>query len=236
MRRLLVMVVLLCLTATMALAQDPVKVDPKHYKVDVDNAQVRILRITIGPHEKTPMHEHPASATVWLTDANGKLTSSDGKTEEFHMTAGQVQWSGPEKHWGENTSDKPLELIQVELKSSGAKTAAAQGWIDPVTVDPKHYKVELENDQVRVLRYTAGPHEKSAMHDHPAYIVVAVADGKTQFTLPDGKTREATIKAGQATWNGPEKHASENLGDKPAEAVLIELKGGSMPAAPPAKK
>ncbi len=236
MRRLLVMVVLLGLTATMALAQDPVKVDPKHYKVEFDNAQVRILRITIGPHEKTPMHEHPASAAVWLTDANGKLTSSDGKTEEFHMKAGQTQWSGPEKHWGENTSDKPLELIQVELKSSGAKAAAAKGWIDPLTVEPKHYKVELENDQVRVLRYKAGPHEKSVMHDHPAYIVVTFAEGRTKFTLPDGKTREATSKAGQATWNGPEKHGSENLSDKPVEAVLIELKGGSIAAAPPAKK
>lgn len=236
MRRVLLFAALLCLAALPLAAQDPVKVDPKHYKVEVDNAQVRILRITIGPHEKTPMHEHPASATVWLTDANGKLTISDGKTEELHMKAGQAQWSGPEKHWGENTSDKPFELIQVELKSSGAKAAAAKGWVDPVAVDPKHYAVEAENDQVRVLRYKAGPHEKSVMHDHPAYIVVALADGKTKFTLPDGKTREAAIKARQATWNGPEKHASENLSDKPAEAVLIELKGGSMPAAPPAKK
>ncbi len=225
MRKLLFVVVFLCLAATMALAQDPVKVDPKHYKVEVENAQVRILRITVGPHEKTPMHEHPAGVVVWLTDANGKLTTAEGKTEEFHTQAGQAEWSGPEKHWGENTSDKPLEVIQVELKRPGAKATATAGWVDPAAAEPKHYKVEFENDQVRVLRYAAGPHGKSAMHDHPAHIVVTFGEGQTRFTLPDGKTREATSKAGQVTWNESEKHATENLSARPVGAVLIELKG-----------
>lgn len=230
MRRLLVLVVLLCLTATMALAQDPVKADPKHYRVEVENAQVRILRITIGPHEKTPMHEHPASVAVWLTDASGTITSSDGKAQDFQVKAGQTEWSGPEKHWGVNTSDKGFELIQVEMKGPGGKAVAAKGWTDPVALEPQHYKVEHENDQVRVVRFKAGPHAKSAMHDHPAYVVVALTGGKTRFTLPDGKTREGALKARQTAWNGPEKHSSENLSDTPVEAILIELKGGTMPA------
>jgi hypothetical protein len=29
-------------------AQDPVKVDSKHYKVETENKQVRVLRITYG--------------------------------------------------------------------------------------------------------------------------------------------------------------------------------------------
>jgi hypothetical protein len=33
---------------------------------------------------------------------------------------------------------------------------------DPVKVDPKHYKVEFENDRVRVVRIKYGPGEKSA--------------------------------------------------------------------------
>ena len=43
---------------------------------------------------------------------------------------------------------------------------------DPVRVDPKHYKVEVENDQVRVLRIKYGPHEKSVMHGHPSTVAV----------------------------------------------------------------
>jgi hypothetical protein len=41
-------------------AQDPVKVDPKHYKVEAENKQVRVLRSTYGPGEKSVMHGHPA--------------------------------------------------------------------------------------------------------------------------------------------------------------------------------
>ena len=37
-------------------------------------------------------------------------------------------------------------------------------------VDRELLSVELENERVRVLRIKYGPHEKSAMHDHPASV------------------------------------------------------------------
>ena len=47
------------MTAAPAMAQDPAKVDAKHYKLEFENDQVRVLRITYGPGEKSVMHEHP---------------------------------------------------------------------------------------------------------------------------------------------------------------------------------
>jgi quercetin dioxygenase-like cupin family protein len=96
---------------------------------------------------------------------------------------------------------------------------------DPVKVAPKQCKVEFENAQVRVLRWKVGPHEKTAMHEHPAMVTIALTAGETRFTLPDGTTREVKTKAGQVTWRPPEKHSSESLGDKPSELVQVELKG-----------
>jgi len=98
---------------------------------------------------------------------------------------------------------------------------------DAVKVDPKHYKVEFENDKVRVLRITYGPHEKSVMHEHPANVAVFLTDGQTRFTLPDGKTQDAPAKAGATEWDGGGKHLPENVGDKPFELILVELKGKS---------
>lgn len=95
---------------------------------------------------------------------------------------------------------------------------------DPVKLDPKHYKVEFENDQVRVLRITYGPHEKSVMHDHPANVAVFLTDGHAQFTLHDGKTVDAPIKAGTTQWDPGGQHLPENVGDKPFELVVVELK------------
>ena len=35
---------------------------------------------------------------------------------------------------------------------------------DLTQLDPKHYRVEFADDQVRVWRVALGPHEKGAMH------------------------------------------------------------------------
>ena len=95
---------------------------------------------------------------------------------------------------------------------------------DPVAVDPKHYKVELENERVRVLRIKYGPHEKSVMHEHPASVAVFITDGHAKFTLPDGTSQDSNSKAHDATWADAGKHLPENVGDKPFEVIVVELK------------
>jgi quercetin dioxygenase-like cupin family protein len=99
-----------------AKAQDPVKVDPKHYKVEVENKQVRVLRISYGPHEKSVMHGHPGTVAVFLSEGRARFTFPDGKAEERSWTAGQSLFIPAETHLPENLTDKPLELVLVELK------------------------------------------------------------------------------------------------------------------------
>jgi quercetin dioxygenase-like cupin family protein len=96
---------------------------------------------------------------------------------------------------------------------------------DPLEVDPQHYKVEFENERVRVIRIRYAPGEKSVMHSHPASVVVFLTDTYGQFTYPDGKTEEARGQAGQVLWSPPETHLPENLGDQPFEVLQIELRG-----------
>jgi quercetin dioxygenase-like cupin family protein len=116
------MLALQLLPAVPVVAQDAVVADPKHYQVELENDEMRVLRITYGPHEKSVMHEHPANVAVALTDVNGKFTLPDGKTVGELMKAGTVQWDAGGTHLPENVSDQPLELILVELK--GKRTAA----------------------------------------------------------------------------------------------------------------
>ena len=123
MPKSLLLAALLVLVSFTAMAQDAVKVDPKHYKVEQENNQVRVLRIHYGPHEKSVMHEHPASVAVFLTDGDSKFTTPDGKTTEAHVKSGQIMWEDAGKHLPENTGGKPFDLILVELK---AKRAAAK--------------------------------------------------------------------------------------------------------------
>jgi quercetin dioxygenase-like cupin family protein len=101
-------------------AQDPVKVDPKHYKVEFENNEVRILRINYGPGEKSVMHVHPETVAVFLTDQKATFTTPDGKTTEVDAKAGEVKSLPAGAHLPQNIADKPMELILVEFKNKSA--------------------------------------------------------------------------------------------------------------------
>ncbi len=111
--------------ATIASAQDAVKVDPKHYKVESENAQVRVLRVHYGPHEKSVMHSHPASVAVFLTDGSMRFTDADGKTQDVKVTKGQVQTEAAQVHNPENIGDKPFDVIVIELKGEAPPASTA---------------------------------------------------------------------------------------------------------------
>ena len=112
-------------------------------------------------------------------------------------------------------------LFAILIFGSFTQTALAQ---DATKVDSTHYKVEFENDQVRVVRISYGPGEKSVMHEHPDGVVVFLTDAGVKFTFPDGTTEESTVKAGQTGWASAVKHLPENTGDKPSEVILIKIK------------
>ena len=57
----------LALLATTALAQTPQPL-PKNYQTILDNSDVLVMRVHYGPHEKVPVHNHPAIPTVFGPD------------------------------------------------------------------------------------------------------------------------------------------------------------------------
>ena len=117
MRRILFLAVFVLTVAVPVLAQDPVKVDAKHYKVEFENANVRVLRIKYGPHEKSVMHYHPNSIAIAQTTSRVRFNLPGGKSEERDMTAGQAIWAPAGRHLPENLGDSDMEVILVELKA-----------------------------------------------------------------------------------------------------------------------
>ena len=102
-------------------AQDAAKVDPKHYTVVTENAQVRILKVHYGPHEKSVMHSHPATVAVFLTDAKVTFNLPGGKKQDVVLKAGEAQYSAATTHLPENTGETGMDAIVVELKGHTAK-------------------------------------------------------------------------------------------------------------------
>lgn len=95
---------------------------------------------------------------------------------------------------------------------------------DPVTLDPEHYKVEVENERIRAIRISYEPGDKSKMHSHPASVAVLLTDADVRYTYPDGSTEDIHGKAGQVMWLPPTTHQPENVGDNRFELIEIEMK------------
>ncbi|MBZ5707328.1 MAG: cupin domain-containing protein [Acidobacteriia bacterium] len=115
----------------------------------------------------------------------------------------------------------PKLFWAVVLACLALNAALAQ---DPTKVESKHYKLAFENEWVEVVDVHYGPHEKSALHDHPGGVVVVLTEGHLRFTDQNGNKREVYAKAGESRWFPPLKHRVENLGDTAYNAVYIGIK------------
>ena len=124
--------------------------------------------------------------------------------------------------------------MRSKLFWTGAFVCLAAAFVqgqDPTKVEPKHYKLDFENDRVQVVSVHYGPHEKSSLHEHPGGVVVILTEAHLRFTDDSGKTREIDSKPGEARWYPPFKHRVENLGDTSYDAVYVGLKGKPTAAA-----
>jgi quercetin dioxygenase-like cupin family protein len=98
---------------------------------------------------------------------------------------------------------------------------------DPTKVEPKHYKLDFENDRVQVVSVHYGAHEKSALHEHPGGVVVVITAGHLKFIDEKGKVTEVFAKPGEARWFAPFKHTVENVGDTAYNAVYVGIKSSA---------
>jgi quercetin dioxygenase-like cupin family protein len=209
----------LCAVAAALMAVETVK-------TPIDNDDVRVLDVVVQPHEKTSMHEHKANRVmIYRTAGAQNFEYESGKHSLLTFTANQVMWSPIEgKHIAEVATETPVNIIEIELKKPGAGLRVTTA-IDPLKVDPKHYRLEFENDQVRVFRAHYGPRESTPMHEHQLHrIIVYLTDSNTRVTSADGKVEVTQHKAGDIVEGGPARHSEQNLSDKPLETIVTELK------------
>jgi quercetin dioxygenase-like cupin family protein len=115
----------------------------------------------------------------------------------------------------------PKQVWVVAVVCLALNSALAQ---DPLKVESKHYSLAFENESVQVVNVHYGPHEKSALHDHPGGVVIILTGGHLRFTDQNGVVREVFAKPGESRWFPPLKHRVENLGDTIVNSIYIGIK------------
>jgi quercetin dioxygenase-like cupin family protein len=118
-------VVFVCLAIHAVLAQDPTKVEPKHYKLAFENESVQVVNVHYGPHEKSGMHDHPGGVVVVLTAGHLKFTDQDGKTKEVYAKPGESRWYPAFKHKVENLGDTTYDAVYIGMKTKSPMGKAA---------------------------------------------------------------------------------------------------------------
>lgn len=175
------------------------------YQVSFENDYVRIVNVTI-PAGQEPTEYTPAALPLIRIGLDSRKTCYVDSSSRHELA---------------RASEKAVREIRVELKAAPPAKALT---LDAVRIDPARYKVDFENEIVRVVRLGFGPREKGVMVEHPSRVLATLTDVSVKLFFQDGKMDERGALAGVAAWLDGETLLTENASDQPLEVVLVEPK------------
>jgi hypothetical protein len=179
-----------------------------------DTPQVHVYVATLASHTPVPSRTGHATNRVLIYLDTGTMTRQDGsdKVQKLEFHRGDVRWRPASGAYvAENISDHPIRILEIDLKGKPGGPAPVTK-LDPTVVDAKHYKIEFENDQVRILRVHYDPHDKGELHEHILNRVVLYLNDQ-----PGAKADDVRI-------SGAGTHTEQNAADQPADRIAVELK------------
>jgi len=185
---------------------------------------VRVFRESLAPRAKSGTRPHPATVFVYLSDAHERLLGRDGSAKDVRRKYGETTYVDARTYAVENVSNAAINAVVIELKDQPGHPNPPSLALDPVKLDAKHHPVLLENERVRVLHTILVPHLKSPRHEHPHYVVVYLTELHTTQALPDGRVIDNPRSAGEIAWKDATTHVTENIGERTADEIQVELK------------
>jgi len=213
--------VLSCCSA-FAAAQDPTKAAPDSYKLQFENAWIRVFRVHYAPHSKVPVHDHSRfpAGYVYLVDSGPVkfihtgwdepvLTRPPTKAGSFRLSP--TRFEG-ETHAVENPSDTASDFLRIEIMTEAPDRKSLVGRFNAFSGDRKRglNKVEFENSQLRVTRIISKPGE-------PLNIVATDSGPSLLVILSNG---DGDLAAGQTFWLAANETKSF---DKGAQLELLRF-------------
>ena len=193
----------------------------------LDNPKVRVMHVLIAPGETAALEDQKLDRVIlWLQGGSAERILSGGKSKNISWKQNEAQWEPASslQRVRLNGNDS-VGAIVVELKSKGDPRKAATSPQNPWVVDPKHYRIDLENDSVRVTRVNIGPKESTPLHEHSLNRVVVYLTALDFQIDPEGKPPERSVLAtGAVAWGVPVRHTEHNLSDHTFQAIVVEPK------------
>ena len=205
---------------TPSFAQDPVTVDPSHYRVEFEDEHVRVLRVRLEPGREVMAHDHPDAVLVYFTaDLQGR------------MPPAEAEWQAASVHEPENAARTWFEAVLVELKQAAPQEAAPSAVAkeaDPYGMGTRVTRL-IDNARVTVSKYRLAPMargERRPCHLNEAVIVYLrggyMADATGRFGPYYDRLK---VRRGQLeVLSADTPYRLSSMGYDPIEFVVIQLK------------
>ncbi len=142
--RLFCAAAIVCLAVNFAVAQDPTKVEPRHYRLHFETERVVVIDIHYGPHEKSELHDHPGGVVVNLTAGHLRFTDQNGKVHEVFAKAGESRWFPPVRHRVENLGDETYNAVYIAIKGKVNTASTRPDQVSPAIAE-QMAKVVMEH-------------------------------------------------------------------------------------------
>lgn len=202
-------------------AQDPVAIDPTHYKVLVDNASVRVLSVNYAVGATSKMHDHPDTIVIPLVASKVRFNTPDGKFTDADMPNESGKYSPAGKHSPTNIGTAAIRGILVEFKGAAPGKAVL-----PTSRPGLTFTVLAEGPRAMAYKTTAAPDFAEAAGTKHDFDQVVIALGAAQMSLAiAGKPARTTWARGDVEFIGRGvAHEAKNTGGKPVDMVIVSIR------------
>jgi hypothetical protein len=182
---------------------DETPADANRVQPDPDNKHIRVVRYTVPPNGEIhlPKLAHE-SLLICLRGTSLKQVTEDHADET--CDAGGALWErGGTAYSVINSDESPAELMAIELKDSyeSGQISAPSSERDPISLDPRHIHVVLENEHVRLSHIQLAPRQGTEESQFLMRLTIALRPLHAEVAVAQGKSTEITEAPGTATWH-----------------------------------
>ncbi len=206
--------------SALVLAQDPVKTEPKNYTVVLENAAVRVLKVSYAAGAKGPMHSHPDALVIGLGPSKARFTLPDKTAIESDLPNEGAMYTPAGSHAVEVLSKTGVNALVVELKGPGGKAVL------PASREGMVIKTLAEGPRAMAYRVTAAPtfaEPAGSKHDYDQLVIALGTSG--MWLSIDGKPTKTSWARGDVQFIGRgTPHESKNTGGKPIDFIIVAIK------------
>ena len=209
--------------------QDGLVAYPDVYKVQFENAYVRLVRVRLPGNARLATHTHPAGIMlhVYFNDADPVQFNHDGYPNDVtrppvRARSYRVGRAKPETHAVNNMGPGLSDYMRVELKTTGDEGMLRRIPATPL-VDSNSTVVDMNNTQYRSSRITirsGAQMEFSATATAP-FLLLALTDGMEVERTTSNRTK--LVVGGEQFVAPGQRVTVRNTGSTPVQLLRVDM-------------